>query len=149
MPKTQEGWIPKQNRKMLTCRECKDNKSPMEFLTKGLTKSGFVAYHSRCKPCYYRHIKRPVVYVSPKVRPKMLIIQAAKQQCMCCGYNRCMKALEFHHIDESTKLFDISDYGSGSITCEMVEVEIQKCVVLCSNCHKELHAGMDVVFERK
>lgn len=61
--------------------------------------------------------------------------------------------MEFHHVDPSSKLFGI---GSGDTrSWETVKAELDKCVLLCSNCHKEVEAGMvspeDVldVFERQ
>ena len=57
--------------------------------------------------------------------------------CQCCGYNRCLRALQFHHIDASTKEFQISD----NITRNWADVrkELTKCILVCSNCHQEIH----------
>lgn len=62
-------------------------------------------------------------------------------KCVVCGYNRCSRALDFHHVDPSTKLFTISNNGFGR-SWERVKAEIDKCVLLCANCHRELHAGL-------
>lgn len=57
-------------------------------------------------------------------------------QCIRCGYSKCLKALEFHHVDPNEKEFTISnDHFKLS---EAVE-EIKKCILICSNCHRELH----------
>lgn len=60
-------------------------------------------------------------------------------KCQKCGYDRYSGALEFHHIDPSQKDFTISNMNFK--LTEAVE-EIKKCVLLCSNCHKELHSGL-------
>ena len=60
-------------------------------------------------------------------------------KCIRCGYNKCLKALEFHHLDPSQKDFTISN--DHFKLKEAVE-ESKKCILLCSNCHKEFHAGI-------
>lgn len=60
-------------------------------------------------------------------------------QCVRCGYDTCMQALEFHHLDPTKKETIIS---SDSITVEQAIEESKKCILLCSNCHKELHANL-------
>ena|SRR5674476_512038 len=57
--------------------------------------------------------------------------------CSVCGYNKCIQALEFHHRDETTKEFCIS--GSHSISWVRFKAELDKCDLLCSNCHRETH----------
>ena len=70
---------------------------------------------------------------------KSLLVEYKGGECQVCGYNKCNEALEFHHIDESTKEFGLS--GSTK-SFERQKAEADKCVLLCSNCHKELHAGV-------
>lgn len=60
-------------------------------------------------------------------------------QCIRCGYNKCFKALEFHHLDPTQKDFTISN--DHFKLKEAIE-ESKKCILLCSNCHKEFHAGL-------
>lgn len=65
-------------------------------------------------------------------------------KCIRCGYNKCLKALEFHHLNPSQKDFTISnDHFKLS---EAVE-ESKKCILLCSNCHKELHDNLWLIEE--
>jgi hypothetical protein len=154
MPKTKEGWIPKQHRPTLHCRDCNTDKPPSEFPTHGTTKSGYVAYHSRCSGCYNKHaMKLPGAVRSHRrrherlVQPKREIIDGVKVRCAACGYDKCKQAMDLHHIDGNTKSFSISQAVLDQhITIEMIEQEIKKCVVLCSNCHREHHAGIQVIF---
>lgn len=60
-------------------------------------------------------------------------------KCIRCGYSRCLKALEFHHLDPSQKDFTISN--DHFKLKEAIE-ESKKCILLCSNCHKEFHNNL-------
>jgi hypothetical protein len=59
-------------------------------------------------------------------------------KCEICGYDKCLTALEAHHVDPSIKDFNISDVTS----VERIEVELEKCVLLCANHHREVHEGL-------
>jgi hypothetical protein len=64
-------------------------------------------------------------------------------KCMICGYNKCQNALHFHHIDPKTKSFTVSDaFARKTYSQEEVEAEIKKCVLVCANCHTEIHAEL-------
>lgn len=60
-------------------------------------------------------------------------------KCQRCGYDTTVKALDFHHLDPNKKDFTISN-GNFKLT-EAIE-ESKKCILICSNCHRELHAGV-------
>ena len=60
-------------------------------------------------------------------------------KCIRCGYDKCLKALEFHHIDPSKKDFTISN---DHFRLQEAIKETKKCILICSNCHKELHDNM-------
>lgn len=55
--------------------------------------------------------------------------------CAICGYNKCVAALEFHHNGDKEFLPN----ASSGRNIESLKEEINKCIVLCSNCHRELH----------
>lgn len=59
--------------------------------------------------------------------------------CSVCGYNKCIDALEFHHIDPRTKNFSISNTGNHGID-DLIQ-EAEKCIIVCANCHREIHAN--------
>ena len=59
-------------------------------------------------------------------------------KCELCGYNRCIDALEFHHRDVTQKDFSISRRGYTR-SWAMVKREIEKCILVCANCHRVLH----------
>jgi predicted HNH restriction endonuclease len=62
-------------------------------------------------------------------------------RCEICGYSRCPDALEFHHLDDAKKDFGISAKGYTR-SWEKVKNELNKCQLLCANCHRELHASL-------
>ena len=62
-------------------------------------------------------------------------------KCMICGYDKCNKALEFHHIDSGRKDFGISAKGYTR-SWQKVKSELEKCILICANCHRELHEGI-------
>ena len=59
--------------------------------------------------------------------------------CECCGYDRAIEALEFHHKDPNEK--DFSPSGK-SISWERMKNEVDKCMLVCANCHREIHCGL-------
>jgi len=63
------------------------------------------------------------------------------RKCFFCGYNRCSAALDFHHIDEQSKKFGLSQNGLTR-SWEKTKKELDKCILLCANCHRELHVGL-------
>ena len=58
--------------------------------------------------------------------------------CQKCGYSKCVDALEFHHLHSNEKDFGISASGITR-SWDKIKVELDKCVLLCANCHRELH----------
>lgn len=62
-------------------------------------------------------------------------------KCEKCGYDSCIEALEFHHLDPSCKDFSISQKGYTR-SWERVTKELDKCLILCANCHREFHAQL-------
>ena len=72
-------------------------------------------------------------------RKKKALVEYKGGKCQCCGYSRCIEALEFHHLDPNIKSFTIS---GKSKSFNSLKSEVDKCILVCSNCHKEIHAGL-------
>lgn len=68
-------------------------------------------------------------------------VQHLGGKCQICGYNKCSAAFDFHHVDPLGKDFNIS---AGLTSWERILPELEKCVLLCSNCHREVHDGLHV-----
>lgn len=90
-----------------------------------------------CYDCY------PEMEVITGAKTRKLIKQWALEykgnQCSICGYNKCSEALEFHHTDPNQKDFSISDRDI-KLDWEQIKKELDKCILVCSNCHREIHA---------
>lgn len=71
-------------------------------------------------------------------RIKELAVESKGGKCERCGYNKCIKALQFHHLDPKEKDFGISRKGHTRSWAK-VKVEIDKCILVCANCHAEIH----------
>lgn len=70
---------------------------------------------------------------------RQMAVEYKGGRCQICGYNKCIDALEFHHKDSSNKDFSISEKGYTR-SWDKVKEELDKCMILCSNCHREIHA---------
>lgn len=70
-------------------------------------------------------------------RNKTIINNAKRDGCVLCGYNKCLDAIEFHHVGD--KSFSLSKVRQQSV--RIVKNELSKCIVVCANCHREIHAG--------
>ena len=73
------------------------------------------------------------------VRFKALTYKGGR--CQRCGYDRCMEALEFHPLTSTKKDFGISSKGYTR-SWEKIRTELDKCVLLCANCHREVHSSL-------
>ncbi len=58
-------------------------------------------------------------------------------KCTKCGYDKCIAALDFHHVDKTNKEFNI--FEKGKTAWKKIIEELKKCILLCSNCHREHH----------
>jgi hypothetical protein len=72
---------------------------------------------------------------------RMMALEHKGGRCEICGYSRCPEALEFHHLEKGGKDFGLSDKGYTR-SWDKIQAEINKCVLLCSNCHREIHLGI-------
>lgn len=82
-------------------------------------------------------IVRAVKKRRKKVREMAVAYKGGK--CQCCGYDRCLESLEFHHLVRDKKNFGISAKGYTR-SWKAIKEELEKCVMLCANCHREWHA---------
>ncbi len=72
---------------------------------------------------------------------KLLSVQYKGGKCQICGYDKYVGALDLHHIDESQKSFGIGDKGYTR-SWEKTKQELDKCILVCANCHREIEAGI-------
>lgn len=73
---------------------------------------------------------------------KLQAIEYKGGKCVQCGYDKCPSAMIFHHVDPNEKDYGLSESGI-SRSFEKSKTELDKCILLCSNCHAELHYEED------
>lgn len=89
----------------------------------------------RCLKCRSEAVTRR------RRKVKQMLVEEAGGVCQACGYGRCIGALHFHHLDATGKKFSLSHRGVARSIAE-ARSEAKKCVLLCSNCHVEVEAGL-------
>lgn len=72
-------------------------------------------------------------------RRKENLIKVLGGCCCLCGYNKCIGALEFHHIEPENKKYQLSSGNCHNIEEDLEEAK--KCILVCSNCHREIHTS--------
>lgn len=76
-------------------------------------------------------------------RLKQLAVEYKGGKCSKCGYDKCVRALEFHHLDPELKSFGLSAHGMTRAWA-VVKTELDKTILVCANCHRELEEKFDV-----
>ncbi len=92
----------------------------------------------RCRRC------RQEAVVRRRRTVKKILVQEAGGSCRLCGYDRCMAALQFHHLDPGAKEFGVAHQGMARSIARL-RVEAHKCILLCSNCHAEVESGFSSI----
>jgi len=112
------------------CNKCKTTKPFSEFYRRrqGDDLSPY------CKPCTNDQAR------SRQLEQKRKAVEYKGNKCKICGYSKYIGSLEFHHIDPSKKKFTIAHVKST--TFKKIIPELDKCVLLCRNCHSEVHSGI-------
>lgn len=91
-----------------------------------------------CKNRYYQGNS----YIAQKARGldrKVTLIEAKGGGCCKCGYNKNIAALDFHHRDPSEKKFRLDARNISNRSLRSLLIEVEKCDLLCANCHREEH----------
>lgn len=130
---------------MRVCTCCKIKKPIDKFYTR-YNKSGKTET-SRCKSCIKSEVKiwrkNPTgrvkwrAYNERRVSfNKEFLRKEREKGCRKCGENRHY-VIDFHHLDPGEKIFTIGRTNQWTLT--QLKKEIRKCILLCKNCHQELH----------
>lgn len=110
------------------CPTCKNYKKFDEFYTRRKNQcSGW------CRSC----VSHQTIERGRKLKNECVKYKGGK--CQKCGYNKCQAALDFHHINPNEKNFSIcKKYGCRKFN-DTIKKELDKCILLCANCHREEH----------
>lgn len=112
----------------MICSNCKEDKLETDYYPK--SKKNRCTYCKKCHSNYSKEILR-------KYKDQCKEYKGGK--CQVCGYDKCKDALDFHHLDSSKKGYNI---GQSSKSFQSKKDELDKCIMLCANCHREFHAGL-------
>jgi 5-methylcytosine-specific restriction endonuclease McrA len=88
-------------------------------------------YKNKQLKSHYTNLKLRIRYR----KQKQIYVDYKGGCCQVCGYNKCLGALEFHHTNPTQKDFVISSKHK----IKNINNELDKCILLCSNCHREEH----------
>lgn len=95
--------------------------------------------YARCRKCRSEAVSKR------RKKVKHELVRYKGGECEACGYSTCIDALDFHHKDPTEKDFGISHKGV-TLSLAKMKKEVDKCSLLCSNCHREVHAGLKVLW---
>lgn len=73
---------------------------------------------------------------------KLKLLHEAGGRCGQCGYARNISALTWHHLDPRKKVFSLDMRSLSNRKEQEIRKEVAKCIVLCANCHAEVHAPL-------
>lgn len=111
------------------CSKCNKELPFSDFHKNGFSSNGEQKYRGYCKKCASKK-------ESERYRLKREYVNKQKIACQKCGETR-FYTLDFHHKDAKVKDFTIGRFKRGNL--QTIQNEIDKCIVLCSNCHREFH----------
>jgi len=72
---------------------------------------------------------------------KEMVVEYKGGKCVLCGYNKYVGAFDLHHRSDSKKEFGLSTRGLTR-SWEKIKSEADKCILVCANCHREIHSGV-------
>lgn len=120
------------------CSKCGCNKSLLDYhkigsqrRVDGTTRQ---SYRPDCKSCANAHWKQRMDHILEK--------SGVVWRCTRCGYAKTKRALELHRLDPKEK--DVNVSKMWTYTEARILAEIDKCVVLCANCHREVHEELNI-----
>ena len=111
---------------MKKCSTCKQEKLEKDFYKRENDKP-----QSKCKDCHNEYC------IDRWKKRKLKAIEYKGGKCCECGYSKYYGALEFHHLDPNEKDMDWNKMRKTSWS--NIKIELDKCVLLCANCHREVH----------
>ena len=112
------------------CSMCGEEKPLTEFAIRNKSKG---IYRANCRKCQ-------AGYASKRYYENKEILDNTKEGKCCarCGYNECIEALDYHHIDANTKIGTVARLLTHYNAQDGLK-EIEKCILLCANCHRYFH----------
>lgn len=114
------------------CCRCSVYKELNSFYTKQGARGS-----SWCSDCFSKGVYK--YQLDRALSRKIKAIKNKGGKCNTCGYNKNLSALVFHHLDPNIKDMSLDARTLGNNSVEVINKELDKCILLCHNCHHELH----------
>ena len=73
---------------------------------------------------------------------KLKCIAYKGNKCSICGYDKNTTSMEFHHLNPKEKEFNISKFIKKGSVWTPLKLELDKCILVCANCHREIHENL-------
>ncbi len=70
-----------------------------------------------------------------------MVVEYKGGKCVICGYKKYVGAFDLHHTSGKIKAFGLSTRGLTR-SWEKIRAEADKCILVCANCHREIHGGV-------
>lgn len=132
---------------MKRCSGCQQLKPLVLFSKSRCRKDGHQQHCKSCQATYYQANRDrilPQIQAHKRAATKTLVdyvkTHKLSNPCIRCGEGD-PAALDFHHHTNESKEFVVSHARRLRSSLKRVQAEMNKCVVLCANCHRKLHAG--------
>src|SRR4051794_17823221 len=139
---TVRHWLQRHGMKTQPARYARRDGPRPEQLLRECSRHGWTGFvrvgadgHYRCARCNSEAVSER------RRRVKELLVAEAGGACALCGFDAYAGALQFHHRDPATKVFEVSRQGVTR-SIEPLRSEARKCVLLCANCHAMVEAGL-------
>ena len=113
----------------------------MKYIEKECKKHGLCKYVLEGRGAYRCTKCRCEAVGARRKKLKLLLVEYKGNKCERCGYDKCVDALDFHHLDPLQKEFGLSHKGLTR-SIDKLKAEADKCILVCANCHREIHAGI-------
>lgn len=94
-----------------------------------------------CFECVPKGLTKEKAMKILRIHGKRKMVEMMGGKCFACGFNKYLASLEFHHLEEDSKEFNIGNRITGFHLSEDMLKELEKCILLCSNCHRAYHSG--------
>jgi 5-methylcytosine-specific restriction endonuclease McrA len=97
----------------------------------------------KCKPC--KNMRKSDI----RKDNKYFLMEYMGGECQICGYNKCLSGLEVHHVDPAGKTLEFSRIGRDNNQQKYKdEINNTPCILLCANCHREVHEGLVLILPK-
>ena len=132
-----------------TCSRCRVEKGITDFHRLKRSKDGRNGVCIKCRRELYsvyssqENVRKKIAKNSMDTywrRKRLVDRYKMTYGCYICGYKKCTEAMDLHHVNPRTKTARIASMMRSKMS--KLKAEIRKCVILCSNCHREFHAGI-------